>query len=164
MEKIRSFLSPLLMPLALFVLFPASSSADSAGRTMYVNVQKTTVKKSTWFFSGSAGKLSYGDAVQVVSEKSKWSEVVSGSLRGWVPTSSLTKKKIVLKGDANAVSASADELALAGKGFSADAENVFRSENSALRYDVVDKIEQNEPALEAVYAFIVDGGLSGGGE
>lgn len=141
--------------------------ADSVGAEMYVNVQQTSLKAGTGFFARKTGTLSYGDKVEVLSEKSKWYEVVSvsdSSVRGWMPASSLTKKKIVLSGDRNAVSASADELALAGKGFSADAEKVFRSNDAELRYDLVDKIEKNAPQLEDVYSFVVEGNLERGEE
>ncbi len=165
-REMRRFSLFLLMFVFLWFV-PGLFFADSSGTVMYVNVQKTSLKTGTGFFSGTVGTLSYGDKVEIVSEKSKWCEVVSSSnsaLRGWIPASSLTKKKIVLSGDRNAVTASTDELALAGKGFSADAEKVFRGNDSNLRYDLVDKIEQNAPKMQDVYSFIVKGELSGGEE
>ncbi len=137
------------------------------GDKMYVNVQESAVRSGTGMFAAEVGSVSYGEQVTVVSEKGKWVEIVSGTqpqVRGWIPVSSLTKKKIVVRDGKNSVSASADELALAGKGFSADVEGAFRGGNNALRYDLVDVVENRQIDPELLYAFIVEGNLAGGAE
>lgn len=153
--------------LCLLLVCAGSVMFAKAGDTMYVNVQESVLRDGTGFFAGKVGAVAYGDQVKITAEKGKWAEVVStsdSSLRGWIPLSSLTKKKIVLQNGSLGVSASADELALAGKGFSAEVEDVFRQENNSLRYDMVDRIEKNTVSDSALYEFIVQGQLSGGEE
>lgn len=143
------------------VVFSVTVAFAKAGDTMYVNVKTTNVKNGTGALSSNVGVLSYGDKISVLAENGKWTQVSNGSVSGWVPASSLTKKQIVLQ-NGKGVSASTDELALAGKGFSAEVENVYKHDNNSLRYDLVDKVETANVRNEKVISFIEEGKLSGG--
>jgi hypothetical protein len=135
-----------------------------AGDILYVGVKEAALKNGTGFFAKKTAAVSYGDVVVVVSEKGSWTEVTlqsNRSTRGWIHTSSLTKKKIIT---GKTVSASADEIALAGKGFSPEAESVFKNQNPEKRYDLVDSIEKIVPDESALSAFISEGSLNGGAQ
>jgi hypothetical protein len=82
-------------------------------------------------------------------------------VQGWISASSLTKKKIIT---GKTVNASASEIALAGKGFSPEAESVFKSDNPEKRYDLVDAVERIVVDEESVKTFIAQGSLNGGEE
>lgn len=140
------------------------------GDRMYVRVQDCKVKSGTGFFASTVGNLYYGDEIRVVTEKGKWVEVSGVSLvskkevKGWVPSDVLTKKKIVAQNGKAGVSASAEELALAGKGFSAEIEGAFSKGAKAQAYAVVDRVESIKVLEAQLRDFIQEGALNEGGE
>ncbi len=152
----------------LLVLFLVSVIFAKSGDKMYINVEKAVLKEGTNFFSSETGKLPYGSQVIVLAENGKWVQVVSTenkNLVGWVSSSSLTKKKIILKNGLNSVSASADELALAGKGFSAEVENLYKKNEATEEiYDLLDSIENRKLDTKELLVFIEEGELLGAGE
>ena len=92
-------------------------------------------------------------------EKGKWAKVrlnIDYSIIGWINTSSLTKKKIV--STSNRVSASTEELALAGKGFNAEIESEYKK-SDIVNYDAVDKLEKNMVSFTLVMDFMKSGML-----
>lgn len=135
----------------------------AAGQTMYVAVEKASLKASAGMFSGASGNVVYGDEVIVLSTSGAWSQVqlaVNASVKGWIKTASLTKKRILAKGAR--VSVNASELALAGKGFNAEVESEYKK-SGKVNYSAVDRVEA---AAARVYdgnvlQFIKDGKLKG---
>ena len=66
---------------------------------MYVNVEEAELKSGTGFFAAGAGFLPYGAKVTILQESGKWIEVESqdnSKISGWLPASSLTKKRFLL--------------------------------------------------------------------
>ncbi len=137
----------------------AATKAASKSVVMYVAVQNATFKEKKSFFSATVAELTYGQSVRVVNTNGKWAEAVlaDGNKRGWIALSSLTKKKIK-KSD---FKASTDELALAGKGFSAEIEKKYRKTSSA-DYASVDRIESSIVSDSELLNFIDGGKLNGG--
>jgi uncharacterized protein YgiM (DUF1202 family) len=153
-----------LVFIIVFAGLAAWSAFCAPGDVLYVGVKNAPLKAGTGFFQKTNATVYYGDAVVVVSEQKNWVQVrlqTNSSVRGWVSASSLTKKKIIT---GKTVSASADEIALAGKGFSPEAESVFKSENPEKRYDLVDAIEAIIIEDSALNEFITAGNLNGGAE
>jgi uncharacterized protein YgiM (DUF1202 family) len=146
---------------ALCAGFIMSLPAQSTGSTLYVGVKNAILKSSTGFFADARGTLNLGDTVTVIQSKNDWVEVRSTaqpSLTGWIQSASLTSKQIVTSGSR---SASASELALAGKGFSGDVEKVYQDEEG-VDFSAVNSMEsQNIPNRE-LYNFVVEGHLSKG--
>jgi hypothetical protein len=81
------------------------------------------------------------------------------SLTGWVSTSNLTGKRINPSG--TGTSASAKEVALAGKGFSEEVENAYKAETQ-LNYTGVNAVEAITVAERDLYNFLVEGHLAMG--
>ena len=109
--------------------------------------------------------MPYGAKVTILHESGKWTEVVSvdnSKISGWLPASSLTKKKILADDSLNRVSASADELALAGKGFSAEVEALYTTESNGAIYQLVDDIESTPIDKSGLWEFIQQGALRDG--
>jgi uncharacterized protein YgiM (DUF1202 family) len=131
------------------------SQADR--NTRYVAVQTTALKSSTGFFSSNLGTLSFGDAVTLVREDGKWSNIRFGNLTGWVETSKLSVRRIITT---NSTGVSATEVALAGKGFTAEMEAEYR--RSGLDYSMVDSMEQAIVPLDDLLRFINEGHLQKG--
>ncbi len=148
-----------LFALLLIITIAVPLSAASK-KTKYVTVETVSLKNGTGFFSSEVATLQYGDAVTVIRTKGSKSYVSlkqKPAVKGWLASKSLTKKKIVKSSN---VSASADEIALAGKGFSSEVEQEYRKTG---RYDYksVDAIEKKAASDKAVYTFIIEGDLKG---
>ncbi|MDR1787029.1 MAG: M48 family metalloprotease [Treponema sp.] len=141
-------------------LSAAAPLSGQTGQTMYVAVKSAPLKTSTWFFAGTAAELRLGDAVTIVQPKGAWYQVRTAdkSAEGWVSQSSLTSKKIL---PSSGRTVDAAELALAGKGFSADVESTYK-QASNVTFEAVDAIEKVEVPPEELLAFITQGGLAGG--
>ncbi len=151
----------LVLILILLLISVAGYAQSLKGKTMYVSVKSAPVKSSSGFFADTKGTLSYGDSVTVTQEKDKWVEIkaTKSALTGWTASANLTTKRITASGGA---SASADELALAGKGFSAEVEKSYR-QGSDLDYADIDAMEKLNVPDGTLRSFITEGRLSAGG-
>ena len=131
------------------------------GATVYAAAKTVALKSGTGFFSGTRGTLAYGDQAVVLQVKGKWAEIRSTakSLSGWTASSNLTAKRIVATGGTG--SASASEIALAGKGFSEEVENAYKAEGN-LNYADVDRTEAQTVSEEELLNFLIEGHLSRG--
>lgn len=129
------------------------------GTKMYVKVEEAVLKESPSFWGKNGASVFYGEEVVILEEKNSWKKVqlvIDSSVSGWISESSLTKKRIVASG--NRVSASTEELALAGKGFTAEIEAEYKKQTS-LNYDAVDKLETNSISFDRVLDFMAAGKL-----
>ena len=87
-------------------------------------------------------QASYGDELIVDRASNKFHRVHKASdpsVAGWISAASVTSKKIVT--GSKKVTASADEIALAGKGFSEQVENGYKTSNKKLDYSFGPKRE-----------------------
>lgn len=151
--------------LALMILFITFSGICFAenykkGTKVYVSTNEVALKDSDGKFAKDVKKLKYGDMVIVVQTKGKKTMVTYGKISGWIPTGSITKKKIAKTASGSNVRASGEELSLAGKGFSQEAEKAFRSMNKELKYDVVDSMEKIQVSESELQKFIESGNLT----
>lgn len=129
----------------LLVLFGGfdSHAGDQTG-TMSVEVREVFVKATPNYVAPSAGKLSYGSAVEVAGDQGNWFRIV-GPVAGWVPKSALTSRKVTVNPDQKhgATARSHDEVALAGKGFSPQVEDEYKRNHAELAraFALVDRVE-----------------------
>ena len=122
MKKILGF--------SILILFVAGTAMAqiSQGGTAWISARTVTLKSSTGFFASNRGTVSYGDQVSVLQVSGNWAEVRSAnnpSLTGWMSSANLSSRRIVASGSTG--SATASEMALAGKGFDRDIENAYRA-------------------------------------
>ena len=127
------------------------------GTTMFVALQSVDLRASTGLLARNQGTLVFGNQVTVLQENGRWVEVRSAEsdLTGWVNVSALTARRIVSSG----TSASADELALAGKGFSESVERDYKTEND-LDYRYVDYMETLQISNQELHDFLSQGRLN----
>jgi uncharacterized protein YgiM (DUF1202 family) len=147
---------PLVMP------FMAPLAAQTRGATMYVVVKAADVKSGTGLLAGKRGTVAYGDAVTVLQVNGKWVEIRAASqsaLSGWVDGSALTSRRIVAS--EAVASASASDIALAGKGFSARTEQKYK-DAGGLNYAQVDRMEADTVSNDTMYDFLTEGRLKKG--
>lgn len=150
--------------LLLFSLIAATPLFAAAPKTAYISLDPASLKESASSFSKDVGTVEYATKVRVLEEKKSWSRIElfdNPGITGWVPSSALSAKKLKAKG--SGATADADEIALAGKGFTSTIEAVY-AEEYAVDYSAVDFAELQTPSPEAVLEFIREGGLNGGEE
>jgi hypothetical protein len=153
------------------VVLVASPTTGEGGKEMSVQVKQGHVRATPFFLGTIVATLSYGDRVKVLESKESWIRIVppaKGS-SGWMHLSALSEKKIVLEaGEKDAeVTASGGELALAGKGFSADVEAEFKANNKDFDFSWIDRMQAVKFPPEEIVAFLQEGGLypsQGGGQ
>ena len=154
----RFFLAVFLMVAALSCIWAGSL----VSKKVYMLIDQD-LKSGTGFFSSTLGKIFTGDAVKVVEEKGNWIKVETEGkkMAGWVPAASVTTKKVPKKN--SRTTASADEIALAGRGWNSDVENTFKGDRKKA-YEIIDRMESVDLDSEKLLEFIKDGGLKEGTE
>jgi len=148
----------IMLCLGLFAVVSAIQAQASKGGTMYVAAKTVELKSSAGFFASAKGTLAYGAAVTVLQINGNWAEIRSAansSLSGWTAVANLSAKRIV---SGSATGATASEVALAGKGFNQEVENVYKS-NGRLNYADVDKTEAQNVSKKELQDFIAAGHL-----
>ncbi|MCW7753311.1 SH3 domain-containing protein [Desulfobotulus sp. H1] len=150
-------ISPLII---LACLLLALSGVSAAG--LQVQVRSTPLREMPSFLAGSIRDIPYGQTVEELSRQGDWRRVqVTGTRTiGWVHASALTERKIELAaGQALSGQVSADELALAGKGFSPEVEAAFRAENQELNYTWINRMETFRTDPKESLDFLSQGGI-----
>ena len=146
-----------LIGLSAVVLF-----AQKVGDTNYINVSSADLKASAGFFASTTATVKYADEVKVLAVDGDWVQVrtTAGNKTGWIKKASLTSKRISASG--TGTSASAQEIALAGKGFSPEVESEYKKGGGKINYAAVDEMEKISISDKDLLAFINEGKLSKG--
>ncbi len=159
-RKILLFLC-MLMSVSVF------AASFKKGDKVYVSVKTVTLKSTDGAGAKKVLDLSYGDELKVVSVSGKNIQVqqTGGSKKsGWIPSNSVTKKKIVKTSSGGKVSANSSELALAGKGFTEESEKVMQAADEDIDYSKVDAVESVSVSDSEIQSFIKEGHLKGAGK
>ena len=131
---------------------------------MSVQVQDGKLRDDPSFLGKIIGTVAYGDAVTVIRQQDPWFfvSIRTGQLTGWIHSSALTEKEIVLRaGDANVQkTASQREIALAGKGFNPEVEKEYKLRNPNLNFESIDRMERIVVSDEEIRQFMKEGKLS----
>ena len=134
--------------------------------TLRVQVQNGQVRKTPSYLGEVLTTVPYGQSVETLGSQQAWQQVrTPDGKTGWMHSSALTAKRIAVKSTAAPLStgASGDELALAGKGFSADVEAKFKQEHANIDFVWVDKMGQANASPGEIRQFIKVGGLKANG-
>lgn len=133
-----------------------------AAETVSVVVKKTSVREASQFFATSITVAEYNDELIVLATEDDWLRVSKNGTEGWVHLSAVSELKTAEPSTTDDVSEdySADEIALAGKGFSGQVEDQYRKDNPELKFDEVDDMEKSLVSLSTVVAFQEAGKLS----
>jgi len=148
-----------------FLICVTGLAAFAAGQKMMsVQVNTGVVRVTPSFLGGIVAQLSYGDRVYVLEESESWTRVglSLNAVKGWIHSSALTPKKIVLKAGTEdvEVGTSGEEIALAGKGFNEQVESEFRAKNSNLDFTWIDRMERYVVSEKQMKRFLKEGELS----
>jgi len=130
---------------------------------MSVQISKGVIKESPSMLAKTITEVKYGDRLTVLVEQGEWRKVATadGTVSGWIHSSALTSKRIVLaSGSKDAqIAASSEEMAMAGKGFNSDVEKEFKDKNKNIDFSWVDKMETFSIPYEEIIKFLETGGI-----
>jgi uncharacterized protein YgiM (DUF1202 family) len=145
-----------LFVLMVFAMSLSAVAAQTPGSTMYVAIKNADVRASAGFFASVRGTLSLGSPVTVVRAGAKWMDIrsVNPALSGWIASTALTNRRVIFSGHTPRVG----EVAMAGKGFSGEIEQIYR-EGEELDYSSVDAMESFTIPDQELYKFLVEGRL-----
>lgn len=126
-----------------------------------VITQEAAIRKDRRFFAPVVARVRYGEALQELQRRGDWLRVSYRGKEGWIHISAVQEQKFRLSGIAGerARESSAEEVALAGKGFTPEVEKSYREKNPQARYDLVDKVLAYEVGDAQVESFIRSGNL-----
>lgn len=148
----------------LFICLTGVAAFAIGPKMMSVQVKKGEVRLTPSFLGKIIAQLSFGDRVQVLEKKGSWTRIdlPESPDGGWIHSSALTRKKIVLAaGDQDVqTAASSDELALAGKGFNQQVESEFKAKHPNLDFTWIDRMEKYVVSEKQMKQFLKEGGLS----
>jgi len=153
----------LLLFILGFMIFGQNSSP------MSVQVKETQARDKPSYLGKVVAVIRYGDKVNTEKLQSGWYQIVlpDGSGHGWVQSSALIKKKIMLNaGDTDVKKyASSDDVVLAGKGFNKQVEDQYKDEKN-LDFSLVDQMEKIFIPVDEMEEFLQNGRLNSmeGGE
>jgi uncharacterized protein YgiM (DUF1202 family) len=132
--------------------------------TLTVKVQSTSLRSSPKFYASAVQALRAGDKVEKISTQNGWIQVrTAGGAVGWVHSSAVVVPKFDLMATNQGLKtqASADQIALAGKGFNKQVEENYRAKHGGLSFVWVDKMLQIKISAAKVEEFLKAGGLAG---
>jgi hypothetical protein len=138
----------------------AAIAGVKAGSTVTVRVMSAKVMKAPKFIGGSAGSVSRGDQLAVKEVKGDWYRV-EGAATGWINKTAVQEGKLQLSTQpgGGGSGASRDEVELAGRGFTPQIEQQYRSDNPNLDFSHVDAIEKTSIDPTELEAFVHEGGV-----
>jgi hypothetical protein len=152
------------LPAVLLVVLIAAGMI--AAETLTVTVKTTKLRKSPKFYGSAVTTLNYGDSIQKLDQQGDWIKgMTTAGLQGWVhgsavkePSFSLTARRTQGAGT------TADEVALAGKGFNEQVEKEYQK-TANLDYTWVDRMGRISVSDEEMERFFKEGKLGeyGGG-
>lgn len=128
--------------------------------TVTVQVKQGRIREAPRFFAPSVAKVTLGDRLEVVASSKDWFEVSFLHLRGWIHSSSVTTKKVSLTTTKTVgAETTAEEVTLAGKGFTKEVEDQYRSDHPSQNFAAVDEILRQQPSEKELEQFRRQGKL-----
>jgi uncharacterized protein YgiM (DUF1202 family) len=144
--------------IGIAILFVAVLLAEN----LIVKVQTTSVRKEPKFYSPSVATVVAGETVTQISAQAGWFKVkTSKGVEGWIHSSAVGSKSFTLAAMDKSLKtqATAEEVALAGKGFNKQVEEEYKSRNKALSFAEVDRMIRIVVKTEELRRFLENGKL-----
>lgn len=144
----------------------AAATAGAAEKQMCVQIRDGQIRGSPSFMGAVTATCPYAARVVVLAEQGSWLRVraVDGGAEGWMHTSALTPKRIVMKATGDTTGGvSSDEVALAGKGFTPEVEKEFKGRNKQADFATIDRMEKIRIPAQEREKFLRAAGLGSEG-
>ncbi len=135
--------------------------------TLMVKVQTTYLRNEPKFYASTVAVLNAGEVVETISEANGWYQVrtAKGTV-GWLHSSAVQTGKFNLAAIDKSLKtqATADEIALAGKGFNKQVEESYRAQHSEANFSGVDRMLKIKVTQSRLLEFLKEGklGIYGG--
>lgn len=131
--------------------------------TLIVKVQSTYVRQEPKFYSPPVATLKAGESVTQISSQAGWFKVkTSKGIEGWIHSQAVQTGKFTVAAMDKSLktSATADEVALAGKGFNKQVEDEYKSRNKGLNFGEVDRMLKIKVTSDELRRFLMGGRLA----
>lgn len=131
--------------------------------TLIVKVQSTYVRQEPKFYSPPVATLRAGESVTQISSQAGWFKVkTSKGIEGWIHSQAVQTGKFTVAAMDKSLktSATADEVALAGKGFNKQVEDEYKSRNKGMNFDEVERMLKIKVAPDELRRFLMAGRLA----
>jgi uncharacterized protein YgiM (DUF1202 family) len=135
--------------------------------TLMVEVQTTHLRKEPKFYASTIAVLRAGEVVEKISAANGWYQVktTKGAV-GWLHSSAVQTGKFDLEATDRSLTtkATADEIALAAKGFSKQVEESYKAKHSEANFAAVDRMLKVKVSQSQLLKFLKEGklGIYGG--
>jgi hypothetical protein len=145
----------------VIVVILVSAGVLYAADTVRVITRENAIRLESNFISPVKVKVRYNDPLTVRTVKGDWLLVTFKGTSGWIHKSAVTARTASLSGSygSRGKGASADEVALAGKGFNPQVEASYKNRHPGLQFQTVDTIEHFQVPPENLQDFMRKGGL-----
>lgn len=130
-----------LLVACLALLFSATAVL-AAGETVFVTVQKTSVRKDRQFYAPAVAAAVFRDQLTVLARERDWVRVRFKGSEGWVHVSATATRAVSVTAKDATAGVSQDDVAFASKGFDASVEREYRKGQSKVDFAGVDRMEQ----------------------
>jgi uncharacterized protein YgiM (DUF1202 family) len=131
--------------------------------TLIVKVQTTYVRKEPKFYSSPVATLKAGESVAQISAQAGWLKVrTSKGVEGWIHSQAVQGGKLTVAAMDQSLktSVTADEVALAGKGFNKQVEDEYKARHKGMSFGEVDRMLRIKVAPDELRRFLMDGKLA----
>ncbi|NOR14838.1 MAG: SH3 domain-containing protein [Candidatus Aminicenantes bacterium] len=135
--------------------------------TLVVKVKTTNLRKEPVFYAETIAVLKAGEAVEKVAEQAGWYKVKTAKgIQGWVHSSAVSSKSFDLLslGRTTKTGASAEEVALASKGFNRQVEDAYKAKHKDANFAGVDRMLRLKVTPAQLRRFLEQGKLGKFGE
>jgi uncharacterized protein YgiM (DUF1202 family) len=147
----------------LFIGVTVVCVAFLLAQTLVIKVQSTHVRKEPKFYSSPVATLRAGESVTQIASQAGWFKVrTSQGVEGWIHSQAVATGKLAVAAMDRTVkmSATADEVALAGKGFNRQVEEEYKNRNKGISFTEVDRMLRIKVTPDELRRFLMEGRLA----
>ncbi len=130
--------------------------------TLFVKVQTTYVRKEPKFYSPAVATLQAGESVTQIAAEAGWFKVrTAKGTEGWIHSSAVQTGKFAVAAVDQSLKtgATAEEVALAGKGFNKQVEEEYKNRNKEVNFLEVDRMLKIKISPDELRKFLMEGKL-----
>lgn len=140
-----------------FFICPIYSMAE----TVRVITKENYLRDNCRFFSPIKANLKYGDTLEITSTEGDWYRAKFRNINGCIHKTAVDQRAVPTTTGfvSGRQTATEQEVALAGKGFTPEVESAFKKKHPDMKYNLVDAIERYKTDEKRVFEFIRMGGL-----
>ncbi len=130
--------------------------------TLIVKVQTTYVRKEPKFYSAAVASLKAGENVTQIASQAGWFKIrTAKGIEGWIHSSAVQTKSFTLAALDKSLKTetTAEEVALAGKGFNKQVEDEYKARHKGVSFAEVDRMLKMLVKPEELRKFLEEGRL-----